>query len=90
MVVHPNRAKLQLGGETHRPSNVFREDRRGKPVQYVVAHLKRLLLVVKLLHGNDGTEDLALHDLPILLNVRDNRRRVVIALLQIFRDFAPQ
>ena len=74
MVVDPHRAELQRARRAHRAADVARPHRRGEAVVDAVRPGERLVLVVEPLHRHDGAEDLALHDLGVLADARDDRR----------------
>src|SRR3954453_11493534 len=74
VVVDPDGPELELAGRVQGSTDVSSPDGSGEAVADVVCPGDRLVIVGEALHANDGSEDLALDDLVVLLDAGDDRR----------------
>ena len=89
VVVDPDSPELEPARRVQRPGDVACEDRGREAVADVVRHGECVRVVLEALHGHDGPEDLVLHDLGILRDIRQHRRLVILRSGAVFAA-APQ
>src|SRR5689334_15892818 len=82
MIVDPDGTKFQLRREPHGTSNVLRKDRSRESIKHVVALRQCVGFIFKLLNCDYWSEDFVLNNFPILFDICQYGRSVVIALIE--------
>src|SRR4029077_11202781 len=67
-------AEVEPAGGGEGAADVLAENGSGQSVGYAVCHRDRVVVGGERLHGHDRAEDLALDDIVVLLDARDDRR----------------